>query len=261
MPNIFKGLRDAAISRYVFQEMREEPPEPEPVPVEAASAHGAEEAPAPPKPKEVLDFAKVQAEELLADAHRQAEELLKNAREEARSTVEQAEEEARAEGYRQGFAEGLKKAQLEGQTELEAQMSREAEEVAAFLQQASDARDTLLAQAEEELKELSLTIAEKIIQINLESQLDVLVPMVQEATEYMKRREWVHVYVGGCTGRELASVTPELTRVLESVADHVKLIPMPEDERGTCIIDLPDVTLDASVSTQLANVRELLRDR
>ena len=33
---------------------------------------------------------------------------------------------------------------------------------------------------------------------------------------------------------------------------------MADDESGTCIVELPDAILDASVSTQLANIREVL---
>ena len=33
---------------------------------------------------------------------------------------------------------------------------------------------------------------------------------------------------------------------------------MPEDESGTCILEMPDEIIDASVSTQLQNIRDLV---
>ena len=51
---------------------------------------------------------------------------------------------------------------------------------------------------------------------------------------------------------------PELTAALSHIADRVRVIPMPDEESGTCIVEMPDVILDASVSKQLDNVRDVL---
>ena len=45
---------------------------------------------------------------------------------------------------------------------------------------------------------------------------------------------------------------------LAGLSEHIKIIPMQEDESGTCIIEMPDEIIDASASTQLQNIRELL---
>ena len=66
--------------------------------------------------------------------------------------------------------------------------------------------------------------------------------------------------MAGCEARTLAQITPELMSSLASVSDHVKIIPMNDDEPGTCIIEMPDEIIDASASTQLANIRELLSE-
>ena len=51
---------------------------------------------------------------------------------------------------------------------------------------------------------------------------------------------------------------PELIDALGHVSERIRVIPMTDDESGTCIVELPDVILDASVSTQMGNIRELL---
>ena len=51
---------------------------------------------------------------------------------------------------------------------------------------------------------------------------------------------------------------PELTASLAGLSDHIKLIPMADDESGTCIIEMPDEIIDASASTQLNNIRDVL---
>lgn len=70
--------------------------------------------------------------------------------------------------------------------------------------------------------------------------------------------EWVRIYVGGCDARELSQITPELTTALAGLSDHIKLIPLADDESGTCIIEMPDEIIDASVSTQIHNLRDIL---
>ena len=72
-----------------------------------------------------------------------------------------------------------------------------------------------------------LAVAEKIIHVSLKSSREVVARMIQMATEKLKRREWVHIYVGGCEARELAQITPELTASLAGLSDHIKLIPWP----------------------------------
>ena len=53
--------------------------------------------------------------------------------------------------------------------------------------------------------------------------------------------------------------SPELTAMLAGLSDHIKIIPMADDESGTCIIEMPDEIIDASASTQLNNLRDILR--
>ena len=47
---------------------------------------------------------------------------------------------------------------------------------------------------------------------------------------------------------------------LSALSDRVRIIPMADDEAGTCIIETPDEIVDASAATQLNNIRTLLSD-
>ena len=116
-----------------------------------------------------------------------------------------------------------------------------------------------MEQAREELCDLSIAAAEKVIHVSLKSSREVILRMVQMATERLKRREWVRIYIGGCDSWELAQISPEPTASLAGLSDHIKLIPMADDESGTCIIEMPDEIIDASVSTQLDNLKGILR--
>ena len=60
--------------------------------------------------------------------------------------------------------------------------------------------------------------------------------------------------------KNLAQAAPELTTALAGLSDHIKFMPMADDEPGTCIIEMPDEIIDASAATQLSNIRDLLKD-
>ena len=272
MPNIFKSFLKPAFAAYTFPEaedlqveeepapQEESPPEPEEAPAGEEASESAGQEAGQNSVAAMLSFAQVQADEILADARRERDRLLEEAREQVKQEAEAVREEARADGFRQGCAEGLTQARAEWNAKQEEALRHQAEEFRVFLEKASAARESLMDETQVELCDLSLAIAEKIIHVSLKSSREVVARMIQTATEKLKRREWVHIYVGGCEARDLAQVTPELTTALAGLSDHIKIIPMSDGEAGACIIEMPNEIIDASASTQLGNIRDLLRE-
>ena len=58
----------------------------------------------------------------------------------------------------------------------------------------------------------------------------------------------------------MVKVPASLMTALSALSDRVRIIPMADDEAGTCIIETPDEIVDASAATQLNNIRTLLSD-
>ena len=273
MPSIFKHFLRPQVDKYSFPAADEIEVEEDPVdlpPLEEAdqaSADPEQEGGGEPgdEPGEsagaMLSYAKIQADEIIAQARRQGEALLEEYRQQAADQIQQLQEEAKQEGFRQGYTDGMTKAQIENQAKLEEQLQQQSEQIKDFLQKATQAKEDLMLQVQDELCDLSIAVAEKVIHISLKSSREVILRMVQMATERLRRREWVHIYIGGCDTRELAQIAPELTASLAGLSDHIKLIPMANDESGTCIIEMPDEIIDASVPTQLDNLKDILRGR
>lgn len=264
MPNIFKQFL-GPIQSYVFPKADElavddllPPEEAEEETQPAEGEEGAQAAGEQSEDQAVLSFAQVQADEIVAQARKEGEALLEQYRQQAAQELEEAREAARQEGFQEGYAQGMAQAQEEGKAAAQETLRRQGEQVKEFLEQATRAREDLMEQTKSELCDLSMAVAEKIIHISLKSSQDVILRMIQMATQRLRRREWVHIYVGGCDARQLAQITPELTTSLASLSDHIKVIPMANDESGTCIIEMPDEIIDASASTQLNNLRDIL---
>ena len=247
LPDVEEPASEAGIDITIGGGEPEEQPEPEP----------------PPEPQREtpVHYAQLQAELILNQAREEAQQILEQAREQALQEQDEIRAGARDEGYRDGYAQGIAKAMDDSVRDREATAARLEKEVQAFLEKASLAREEMLLQTRDELLELCLSVAEKVVRVSLKSSSEVIVRMIQTATERMKRQEWVHIYISGCDSRQLAQISPALTSSLGALSQHIKIIPMGDDEIGTCIVETPEEIADASVSTQMSNIRDVLHDQ
>ena len=56
------------------------------------------------------------------------------------------------------------------------------------------------------------------------------------------------------------STDAEFLESLSHLSDNLKIITMNDGEEGTCIVELPDEVIDASVGTQLENIKDILNN-
>lgn len=210
--------------------------------------------------EDVFDYSSVQTEAILEDARKQAEQIKTNAYIAIQPELNSIRDAAREEGYRDGFSKGMAQAAETYQKEREQQSAALAKEVKSFLDKASEAQIDVIDQTKDDMRDLAVAVAEKVIQVSLQSSSGVIAKMIQRATERLKRREWVHIYIGGCDTKEISQMTPQLMTALSTLSDHIRVTPVSDEERGTCIIEMPDTIIDASVSTQMENIRAVFSD-
>ncbi len=268
MHNILKGFRNAKAEKYELPDtaaieledfsLPEEPLE------HAGDVEISEDWESPPvrsTSDTPIHYAQLQAELILKQAREDAERILEQAREDVRQEAEEVYAGARDEGYREGYAQGIAKAIEDSIRDRETVAARLEQEVGHFLEKATLAREEMILQTQGELLDLCIAVAEKVVRVSLKSSSQVMARMIQSATERMKRQEWVHIYISGCDTRGIAQIAPALTGALGALSQHIKIIPMGDDEGGTCIVETPEEIIDASVSTQLSNIRDILSDR
>ena len=128
------------------------------------------------------------------------------------------------------------------------------------MERAGAALDRQMDEHVEELRDLAIAIAEKVVCVSLKSSSEVICRMIQTAIDKRKRREWAHIYIAECDAKHLSKVPASLMNALSALSDRVRIIPMADDEAGTCIIETPDEIVDASAATQMNNIRTLLSD-
>ena len=270
MPNLWKYIAHPKAEPYQFAEAEEllsdEPQAapPEPVEdVEAAEPLPEEEPVLTEEPSENTDtlrYAQIQADRLLQDAKRQAEEIRKQAERGAEQQLAELREQARKEGYDAGFSEGEKdgaaKAEEEGRQRYQERCDALSAEVSRFLERANNALDQQMERNVDEMRDLAIAVAEKVVSVSLKSSSEVIGKMIHTAIDKRKRREWVRIYLAECDAKRLQPISPPLA----SLSDQVRIVPVADDESGTCIIEMPDEIIDASASTQLSNIRGIVAD-
>lgn len=212
----------------------------------------------PEKETEPVDQTAAQIEEMLREAERQAAEIIEQAREAAKAEAESIYEEARETGRQDGYEEGVAQAMEEGRLQQEQVTARMQDEVEKFLEQAGAALDRQLDENVNELRDLAIAIAEKVVCISLRSSTEVIGRMVQAALDKRKHREWIHIYISESDAKRMSQIPASLTAAVSGISERVRIIPMADDDSGTIVIEMPDEIIDASASTQMGNIRGLL---
>ncbi len=276
MPNIFKAFSRTKAEPYQLPDieelvMEEVPGEAEeetlPETEEDFLPIGEEEPPEQaPEPEEEteeetpISYAQVQADLIMADARREAEQILEQARKDAAKETDAVFAQAKESGYQEGYVQGMAQAMTEANQQREKQAAVLEEEVHRFLEKAGALLDNQMDQSVADLRDLALAVAEKVVCVSLKSSADVISRMIQTAIDKRKRKEWVHIYIAECDAKRLTQMPATLSASLTALSDRVRIIPMAEDESGTCIIEMPDEIVDASAATQLGNLRTILSD-
>lgn len=190
-----------------------------------------------PSPEEEIERAAAEERErLLAEARREAEEIRKK---------------AYAEGFRQGWEEGRKKA--------EAKLAEEEKRLAALKEEFWRLREEVLRESEPEIVALAVTVAEKLLKQELTLAPEKVRAMVRAACREASAQK-----------KAVLFVSPEDLPVLERYKEELKREFRPEVElyfavdpgiaRGGCRVETDLGEVDATLESQLKEIWNLLKE-
>ena len=195
-----------------------------------------------------------QAQVAKTNAEAEAADVLKKANEEAAAIIAQAQEEKQKihdEAYKTGFDEGREKGYEEGNLEAQRLIDR----LHVILDRIMDKRQEILDNTEQQIVELVLLMARKVVKVISENQRNVVMSNVLQALRKVKGRGDVIVRVN------LADVklTTEHTKDFMRAVENIQNITVAEDssiDRGGCIIETDFGAIDARISSQLAELEQ-----
>ena len=188
-----------------------------------------------------------EADRILKDARSEAEKLVL----EAKATKDEITNSAYKEGRDSGHEEGYKEGRAEAQ--------RLIDRLHLMIEKIMDKRVQILSETEQQIVNLVLLMTRKIVKVISENQRNVVMTNIVQALRKVKGRGDVLIRVNMA---ELA-LTSEHSKEFLSAAENVKNITIVEDssvEKGGCIIETDFGSIDARISSQLAELEQKILD-
>ncbi len=187
--------------------------------------------------QEIIETAEAEAEQIKERAFQTAmadkEQMMQQAQQEAQKLLQ----DAKAQGLQQGLSEGnsLLKTQLD---ELEHTVARLEGDLAGFE-----------VELEEQLRWMALEVASRVLNQKVQEDDAILADMVVQTVQSVRNMPWIRI--------EVAQNMTRLIKKLQNIFDeqeHIEISPIPSEE-DVIQIETPSGRLDASVKTQLENLR------
>ena len=197
---------------------------------------------------------------ILEEARREAQQILEDAARQADRERERVFEEGRQEGYARGYDEGYQKAEEEFRGEIREHLQEFEDDMRKALDAVDTVRKNCLHTYLEELKDCAIAIGEKVIHISLRSSGEVIKQMIISATEKLKKTAWVKIYMDKYDYDMMMEADAGVIDELSHLSDNIKFIVMDKEDRGSCIIEMPEEIVDVSVNTQIENIKDILEN-
>lgn len=222
---------------------------------ESASFGTVHAAAPPPEPSLDLEAMRVQAQALVEEASVNAHGLLSDAHERARAMIEDAAnrsdavaEEARRAGHDAGHAAGSQAADRD-MGEMVATMRN-------LVEMARVERHKIIESAESELVRLAMGIAERVLHQQIALDRGVVVEMAKTAISRLVDRESITVRVNPGDLERMREHREEMLAVGD--VKNVRIIEDQRVDRGGVIVETEAGSIDAKISTQVAEARKVL---
>jgi flagellar assembly protein FliH len=210
--------------------------------------------------EKIIAEARTEAEKIIKEAEEAAESIRERAAAEAETALREAEETAYSDGFEKGKTEGYEAAHDEAKKELDEKNHELLEEIKRSIAELAKLKDDYIMQYDDSMKDLVIAIAEKVIKVSLKSSGEVIRRMILAAVENSSKKEWVKIYISEYDANLMVREDSDILDALRKVSDHIKVVKMENGESGDLIVEFPDQAIDASVSTQLENIRYMISD-
>ena len=186
----------------------------------------------------LLEKTKVEADRILEEAKSKGKKIIEEAKILTQTLRENAEKEGFESGQKNGYEAGLE------------QLTKVMVEAKNTLEQALRERERLGKEAENDLAQLAVKIAQRVVGSEISLNSNVVVNMIKANLERVKDREHVILRVHQ---EDIETVKKNKEFFLKFVPDvrSVEIQIDPRVDRGGCIIETNLGTVDARITTQL----------
>ena len=195
---------------------------------------------------------------MLRDAAERAEKIINRANLEAEQIKKEAYDEGYNAGHQEGMADGHRAAQQQAEADFKMTIEKYQSAVAHSIIQIGEEREESFHRYLDELKDVAIAVAEKVIHISLETSGEIIKRMIIAEVEKMKKTEWIKIYIDKFDYEKLLSVDEDVAADLARISDNVKFVVQDKESLGYAVIETPSEMIDIGVSSQIENIRENL---
>lgn len=219
--------------------------------------------------------------EIMYETYNQREIILREAKEEAVKIVNTAKKDAQIEineckkksyedgyntgreigknkGYNEGYNEGYDLGKINALEEIKKHNEARLNELTEMLEIIEEEKEELILKYEKGLSKLAIDIAEKIIRQKIDESSKVISDIIKNAIKDYRNAEWVKVYISGKDEAISVQADRELLKELNKITNEVKFEVSEDLEEGSIIVETPESLVDASINTQLKNLKEMV---
>ena len=198
-------------------------------------------------------------QQIPAAVRERARELLDNAQVRSQQILKRAEEQAKEmknDAHNQGYEAGMADAAQKIADMTEAQM----EKIRVLIQEVTDYRDGLYGELQDSVLSLSMDIAEKIVNMQLQKDDRVYMEIAKKAVLGLKRADVFSLRVGR---EEFDRFFKNGAQWLREATDcgEFEVVCDPAMEPGDLVIESDEEVVNAGVSMQLNKTRQYLKEQ
>lgn len=204
------------------------------------------------------EASKVYADALVQESIERAEKLLEVSRKEAEKIREDAWQKGYEEGLRQGREDGRISGREAAQREWKQDLDQFYKDCALTLGSIEELKKQSLSRYLDELKDISITVAEKIIHVSLRSSGEVIRKMILQEAEKLKKTSWLKIYIDKAEYEMLLETDSDVAAELSGVSRSIRFVISEKSDLGKLIMETPDEIVDLSIGTQMENLRTKL---
>lgn len=197
----------------------------------------------------VREKAKIDAEEIKKTASEEAEKVLSDARTQEKTIYDTAEKKASEEGREKGYAEG------------KAEADRLVERLHKMIDSLQERREEILDGTEQQIVNLVILIARKVVKVMSENQKSVIMSNVLEALKKVKGGGNITLRVNladaALTTAHLKDFIDQVETLKSSQSEGSLSLNVVEDssvDRGGCIVETDFGAIDARIQSQLNEI-------
>lgn len=204
--------------------------------------------------KQIIEEALLEADKIKRKAKSETDALfaeVQQAKEEWEQERVRLVNQAREEGYHAGWEQGESKGYSEYKEKLL--------QVEQIIQSAKKDYHTYLEASENTILDLAVRIAEKIVHQKIEDDQGFFTSLVKKAVREVKEFQDVEIHVNPENYEYLLSKKEELLAVF---THNTNLFIYPDSDlpEGSCLLESPYGRIDASIDTQLAEIKRRLTE-